>query len=108
MLINQLVSLREKCQYSELFWSIFSRIHTPYLSVFSPNAGKYRPEKLRIRILFTKCFLFAYASDLTRKNQSIKIIGIYFSSVDQKFEYDIVSAKAPYLSQILPDSKRRV
>ena len=29
------------------FWSIFSRIQrdTKYLSVFSPNAGKYRPEK---------------------------------------------------------------
>ena len=25
---------------------------TPYLSVFSPNAGKYGPEKLRIRTLF--------------------------------------------------------
>ena len=28
---------------------------TPYLSVFSPNAGKYGPEKLRIRTLFTQC-----------------------------------------------------
>ena len=28
---------------------------TPYLSVFSPNAGKYGPEKLRIRKLFTQC-----------------------------------------------------
>ena len=25
------------------------------LSVFSPNAGKYGPEKLRIRTLFTQC-----------------------------------------------------
>ena len=30
---------------------------TLYLSVFSPNAGKYGPEKLRIRILFTQCVL---------------------------------------------------
>ena len=29
------------------------RRDTPYLSVSSPNAGKYRPEKLRIRTLFT-------------------------------------------------------
>ena len=29
-----------------------------YLSVFSPNAGKYGPEKLRIRTLFTKCFYY--------------------------------------------------
>ena len=44
------LSLREKCPYSESFWSAFSRIgteygerrDTPYLSVFSPNAGKCR------------------------------------------------------------------
>ena len=28
--------------------------NTSYLSVFSPNAGKYRPEKLRIWTLFTQ------------------------------------------------------
>ena len=27
---------------------------TPYLSIFSPNAGKYWPEKLRIRTFFTQ------------------------------------------------------
>ena len=34
-------------QIRSFFWSVFSRIfpHTPYLSVFSPNAGKYGPEK---------------------------------------------------------------
>ena len=26
-----------------------------YLSVFSPNTGKYEPEKLRIGTLFTQC-----------------------------------------------------
>ena len=31
-------SQREKCPYSKFFWS-----------VFSPNAGKYGPEKLQIR-----------------------------------------------------------
>ena len=29
--------------------------NTEYLSVFSPNAGKYGPEKLRERTLFTQC-----------------------------------------------------
>ena len=29
--------------------------NTPYLSVFSPNAGKYKPEKLLVRTLFTQC-----------------------------------------------------
>ena len=32
--------MREKCPYSEFFWS-----------VFSPNVGKYGSEKLRIRTL---------------------------------------------------------
>ena len=38
-----IVTVLEKCLYSEFFWS-----------VFSPNAGKYRPGKLRIRTLFTQ------------------------------------------------------
>ena len=60
------LSLREKCPYSEFLFSIFSRIWTkyrkilrissPYLSVFSPNVGKYRPEKLRMRTLFKQCY----------------------------------------------------
>ena len=42
-------TLREKCMYSELFWSAFSRIRTEYgemrsILVFSPNGGKCRPE----------------------------------------------------------------
>ena len=31
------------------------RRDTPFLFVFSPNAGKYGQEKLRIRTLFTQC-----------------------------------------------------
>ena len=43
------IAVRKKCPYSELFWSAFFRIRTEYgeiiyLSVFSPNAGKYWPE----------------------------------------------------------------
>ena len=51
-IIDKYITLREKCLHSEFFWSVFSRIRT--LSVFSPNAGKYGPEKLRIRTLFTQ------------------------------------------------------
>ena len=40
------MSLHEKCPYSEF---------TQYLSVFSPNAEKYGPKKLRIWTLFTQC-----------------------------------------------------
>ena len=40
---NTAISLREKCPYSEFFWSAFSRIQS--------KCGKIRPEKLRIRTL---------------------------------------------------------
>ena len=35
-----LVALSEKCPYSELFWSVFSRIRTEYGEILCPNAGK--------------------------------------------------------------------
>ena len=40
------------CLYSEFSWSVFSRIWDEYgeiLPIFSPNAGKCGPKKLRIR-----------------------------------------------------------
>ena len=37
------VSQREKCPNTELFL-VRSFLYTPYLSVFSPNTGKYGPE----------------------------------------------------------------
>ena len=40
------VPLHERCPYAE------------FLFVFSPNAGKYGPGKLRIRTLFTQCTFF--------------------------------------------------
>ena len=48
--ICELKSLREKCANTEF---LLVRIFTEYLSIFSPNAGKYGPEKLRMRTLFT-------------------------------------------------------
>ena len=41
---SKVLTLRQKCPYWEVFWS-----------VFSPKARKYVPEKLRIRTLFTQC-----------------------------------------------------
>ena len=38
--------------------SLWMRRYTPCLSVFSPNAGKYGPEKLRIRTIFKQCHGF--------------------------------------------------
>ena len=40
-------SMREKCPYSEFFWSVFSL-----------TTGKYGPEKLRIWTLITQCVSF--------------------------------------------------
>ena len=67
------ISLREKCPYSEFFWSVFSLIRTEYgeirsTNVFefvriSTNAGKYGPEKLKIWTLFTQCSLLDFAKD---------------------------------------------
>ena len=48
-LLNSYHSLREKC---------------PYLSVFSLNAGKYGPEKLRIRTLFTQWLVLLFSNIL--------------------------------------------
>ena len=50
--------LRENCPYSEFFWSVFC--DTEYLSEFSPNAGKYSPEKLRIGTLLTQWLPFQF------------------------------------------------
>ena len=36
------------------------RRDTPYLCVFSPDAGKYGPEKLQTRTTFTHCYLITF------------------------------------------------
>ena len=48
--LDKEITLCKKCPYLEFLWFVFSRIwtDTPYLSIFSPNAGKYTLEKLRI------------------------------------------------------------
>ena len=40
--------------FSDLYFPAFG-LNTEYLSLFSPNAGKYGPEKLRKRALFIQC-----------------------------------------------------
>ena len=47
------ITLREKCPNTEFLLVLF--LNTEFLYVFSPNAGKYGPEKLRIWTLFTQC-----------------------------------------------------
>ena len=57
------ISLHEKYPNTEFFLiriflhSDWMRWDTPYLSVFSPNAGKYGPEKTRVWTLFTQFML---------------------------------------------------
>ena len=46
------LSLREKCPYSEFFYSIFFSIWTEYGEI---RSIKYKPEKQRIRTLFMQC-----------------------------------------------------
>ena len=53
------VSLREKCPYSEFFGPYFPAFGLNTRDTkFSPNAGKYGPEKLRTLTRFT-LFLFS-------------------------------------------------
>ena len=54
-ILQKKLSLSDKYPYSEFFWSLFSKIWTEYLYIFSPNIGKYSPEKLQILTLFMHC-----------------------------------------------------
>ena len=66
-------SLCKKCTYSELFWTLFSRIRTD-LSAFIPSAGKYRPEKLGIRRLLRSDYYFSKKSGTTSILERWKLI----------------------------------
>ena len=45
------------------------RRDTPYLSTFSPNEGKYGPEKLRIQTLFTQCTALILSCIMSKNGQ---------------------------------------
>ena len=49
---------------------------SPYLSVFSPNAGKYGPEKIRIWTLFTQ-WMFAEESICTKSQCPDYVLQMY-------------------------------
>ena len=61
------VILIGKYRETSIFASMSYGIITPYLSVFSRNAGKYVPEKLGIGTFFTQCFLTKV--DMYRKTE---------------------------------------
>ena len=64
-------------KYGVFFWSVFSRIRTdmPYLSVFSPNAGKYEPEKTPYLDTFhaVKCALVLSDCRIAGNNQFLRL-----------------------------------
>ena len=62
--------MREKCPNTEFFlvrifpYSDWTRRDTPYLSIFSPNAGKYGPEKTPYLDTFLASFKLNAVSDM--------------------------------------------
>ena len=62
-------TLREKCPYSEFFWSVFSRIRTEYGEILRTSAYSVQmwentdQKKLRIWTLFTQCSLLVLIVD---------------------------------------------
>ena len=55
--------MREKCPYTEFFSGPYFPtfgLNLEYLSIVSPNVGKYGPEKLRTQTLFTQCIFHNY------------------------------------------------
>ena len=59
------VAMREKCPYSDFFWSVFCHIWT-----------EYRPAKIRIRTLFMQCRVWddvATKKELCEKISNVKI-----------------------------------
>ena len=52
------------------------RRDTEYLSVFSPNAGKYRPEQFQIRTLFTQ-WKYYVKDFFSKKDQVYSLLQIW-------------------------------
>ena len=66
------VRMRENLRISP--YSVQMRENTPYLSVFSPNMGKYGPEKLWIRTLFTQLVFVIKLVLKVVKKQVVKLV----------------------------------
>ena len=88
------------------------RRDTPYLSVFSLNAGKYGPEKLRIRTLMTQCWQNSLTTKIAICSWKFvpfnkvalpkaKIFEIVFQLLDQKLYRRIFELDVNFLSEIL-------
>ena len=73
------------------------RRDTEYLSVFSPNAGKYEPEKLRIRILFTQWLSFGNKCFTRNMNLGIIKSSIRFIKDSKRFNEPLLSWYRQYV-----------
>ena len=85
---NYHLALRKKRPYLEFFWYVFSRIRLNteiyrdlQISVFSWNAGKYGPEKLRIRTFFGQGSMKWNSADNYIRNYSFDGVSAYFGQV---------------------------
>ena len=93
-----IAALREKCPNTEFFLvhnfphSNWIRRDTPYLSVFSPNAGKYRPGKTPyLDTSPSVCFLNLlpdFNKKETHKHDFGSKIVIYFSKFKRNEQYE--------------------
>ena len=54
------------------------RRNTPYFSVFSPNAGKYGPEKLPIRTLFHALRVLSWVDEFSWRKTLKRLVWINF------------------------------
>ena len=67
--------------FSGPYFSAFGLNTERYGKVFSPNAGKYAPEKLQIRIHFTQCWSLSVSLENIRKplKEAIMSEGVFGS-----------------------------
>ena len=96
------ISLREKCPYSELFWSVFSLIRTKYGEIrsISPYAVRMRENADQNNAKYRQF----------SPSVSLQIMGFYFElgkfllkSITQgitKFTYDVTFTNDAYLQHL--------
>ena len=71
--------LREKCPYSEFFWSIFSVL---FSRIFSPNAGKFSPRTRKTPNTDTFHALVFFKQN----SQRLKIVNHFRKKLHQMFD----------------------
>ena len=62
----------------------FSGPYSPYLSIFSPNVGKYGPEKTQYLDTFHAVTYMQY--DWSKREKCLKIFLVFSTTIIQKFK----------------------